>query len=257
MNGRPRSTSMFRLLASLALALLTTACALPNQDSNAETEAALRQPAVPLPENWLTSARLTFERLVEETLPGDSISFLDEAALATLADALREPDTRMRASIWLGRSRDPLAAELLMARLEERELGEDRGADAPDVVSAAGLAEFKASAERAARLSALATGETAHPDLEVRVECARAALRYGDDSSIPFLLSVLLIGTHQGRESGEFWPAPLRSAWARERAAEILAWRAGLENRYSADASIGDREREVARLALQLPTREE
>ena len=72
-----------------------------------------------------------------------------EAALATLTDALQEPSTRMRASLWLARSRDPLAAEPLLARLEQRELGVERGADAPDVIAAAGLGEFEPTEELA------------------------------------------------------------------------------------------------------------
>ena len=157
------------------------------------------------------------------------------------------------AAIWLARSRDTRSAEVLLAKLEERVLSPDRGGDAADVIAAAGLAEFGSNLSYGTRLAQLASGETPHPDLEVRVECARSALLLRDDQPIEFLISVLLIGTDKGRESGEFWPAPLRSAWARERAAEILAWRSGLRNRYSADASIGDREREAARLALQLP----
>ena len=45
---------------------------------------------------------------------------------------------------------------------------------------------------------------------------------------------------------------PLRSAWARERAAEVLAWRAGLANRFSADASLADRAAEARRFGERL-----
>jgi len=263
MNGSSRTTPTFALARGrsigpcLALALLAGACALSITETDAQEDLTLELPATELPTDWLTAEHLTFERMVEELLPLGTVARFDDATRATLVSALEDPTARMRASILLARSLNPLHAEPLLARLELRELGTDRGADAADVVAAAGLAEFPPNEERTARLAELAFGENAHPDLEVRVECARTAVLHGDTSTIPFLLSVLLIGTHQGRESAEFWPAPLRSAWARERAAEILAWRAGLENRYSADASIGDREREVARLALQLPSSDE
>ena len=262
MNGSSRTTPTFPLArgrfiaTSLALTLLVSACALSVTETDGQQNQAPEFPDTELPTDWLTAEHLTFERMVEELLPHATVARFDDATSATLVSALQDPASRMRASILLARSRNPLYAEPLLARLELREQGAERGADAADVVAAAGLAEFAPSEERTARLAALASGENIHPDLEVRVECARTALLHGEDSTIPFLLSVLLIGTHQGRESGEFWPAPLRSAWARERAAEILAWRAGLENRYSADASIGDRERETARLVLQLPTGE-
>ena len=144
---------------------------------------------------------------------------------------------------------------MLLERLESRVAGENRNSDAGDVVAATGLAELGDEAERddaRRRLAALASGPEPHPDLEVRVECARSAVLLGDDSTLPLLLSVLRIGTHAGRAEGTFWPPPQRSAWARERAAEVLAWRAGVENSYSADASVDDRDAFADRLAAAL-----
>ena len=39
--------------------------------------------------------------------------------------------------------------------------------------------------ERLERLLALAVGAAAHPDLEVRVECARACVQHGRDEPVP------------------------------------------------------------------------
>ena len=92
-------------------------------------------------------------------------------------------------------------------------------------------------------------GEHPHPDLEVRTECAAAALELGRRGGVPYLLQVLRIGTWAGRSDvWEIQPGQ-NTAWARSRAAEALSRAAGVPCSFSTDASIADREREAAALA--------
>ncbi len=229
---------------TLASACLLGACA----TSSAPAEPV---PTTELPQGWREGSPTAFERLLADAFPGEPVR-LSDPALGELADALgADPATAVRAAVLLGRSGDPAAAEALLLRLERRVLGPERASDAGDVVAASALTS-SARDDLTERLVDLAAGPQPHPDLEVRVECARTALRLGEDAPVPFLLSVLRIGTPEGRAEGTFWPAPARSAWARERAAEVLAWRAETDNRYSADASLADREAEAGRLALLL-----
>ena len=233
------------LWTGLLVAGLLTAC-----DSMTLREApdGASLTTIELRPDWAEVEPITFEQFVDEQLSLGSRVTFEPAVLAALTTALDQPaPVNVRAAVLLSRTSDPVSAEILLERLEKRLLGPERSSDAGDVVAAAGLASMQLRSGQVQRLSDLASGQNPHPDLEVRVEIARTALQYGRDENIPFLISVLRIGTRAGRHSGEFWPAPLRSAWARERAAEILSWRSGLEQQFSADASIADREREADR----------
>jgi hypothetical protein len=86
----------------------------------------------------------------------------------------------------------------------------------------------------------------------VRVECARSAIALGRDDSIPYLLTVLRIGTTAGRVLGRD-ENEYDLAWAQVRAAEALSARAGTEVRFLPEASVRDREKEAARLEALLP----
>ncbi|MFT7664140.1 MAG: hypothetical protein ACI87A_002370 [Planctomycetota bacterium] len=205
-------------------------------------------PVIQLRSDWREIEPITFEHMVDELLPLDSMSAFEPTTFAELSTALdAAAPFNVRAAVLLTRAGTADCAEALLMRLEKRVNGPDRSSDAGDVVAAAGLADLELETSQIQRLASLSVGTAPHPDLEARVEIARTALRHGQDTVIPFLISVLRIGTRASRRSGEFWPAPLRSAWARERAAEILSWRSGLEKRFSADASISDRETEANR----------
>ncbi len=208
-----------------------------------------------LPPGWLEAEPLAFERLLAEELPGPDPVAFDAASLATLAEVLDRMDvSSVRAALLLAHSRHPSSAELILERLEKREEAPTRAGDGGDVVAAVALAGFPDTTGFAARLATLAVGERAHPDLDVRVECAGTLLALGDDAPVPFLLKVLRIDTWAGqRDERDFATSP-HTAWARGRAADALCRRAGVPRRYQPDGSIESREREADRLErLLLP----
>ncbi len=236
-------------LLAVALSFALSACASDRRERE-RLEAERR--ITDLPARWREMEPFAFEELVFRLFPTETETPLAEPVRRELQAALAEtPATSVRAAVLLGRSRDPAAGQILAARLEQRVAGAERISDSGDVVAAGALVPL-CDAALAGRLAALAIGPAPHPDLDVRVECARTALRAGRDDVAPFLLSVLRIGTRAGRAEGTFWPPPPHTAWPRERAAEVLAWRAGLENHYSADASLDDRDREAERFAAKL-----
>jgi hypothetical protein len=160
----------------------------------------------------------------------------------------------VRAAVLCARSRDPRAAELLLARLEQRVLGPDRNSDAGDVIAAAALADLAFRADLADRLVALATGDAPHPDLEVRVECAASALRLGapTDSVAPFLLTVLRALTPAELEHPGDWPRQRTVAWAKTRGAEALSERARVPCTFRPDGSFAHQAAETAKLERAL-----
>jgi hypothetical protein len=208
---------------------------------------------------------LGFERALDGWLPPGEARRCTPEDLAVLEQALDQvadpsgatssTDTAaIRAAVLLARTKAARAGEILLARLEKRwtpPVGQSER-DAADVVAAAAFAEGTPATNAAVRLASLGGGKRPHPDLCVRVECARSALRLGRDEGIPFLLQVLRAGTTAGRTLG----AGERTedlAWAQVRAAEALSARAGTELRFLSEASVRQREEEAARLEALLP----
>ncbi|MFN0007681.1 MAG: hypothetical protein ACKVXR_07220 [Planctomycetota bacterium] len=207
------------------------------------------------PAGWESLTNLAFERAIDGWLPEGESRHVSETTLADLRRALGGPEvTAVRAAVMLARTRDPRAGEVLLERLEERVStppSESRR-DAVDVVAAAAFAGGMRARAEAARLNSLAIGRKPHPSLAVRAECARSALALGMDTPIPYLVSVLRLGTTAGRvASSEENQDDL--AWAQLRAAEALASRAGTESRYLPEGSVKDREEEASRLEALLP----
>jgi hypothetical protein len=154
----------------------------------------------------------------------------------------------------LARTLDPRAGEVLLVRLEQRVApppGESQR-DAADVVAAAAFGAGMNARKAPGRLNALATGKRPHPALAVRVECARSAIALGRDDPIPYLLSVLRIGTTAGKVLGND-ENEYDVAWAQVRAAEALAERAGTKSRFLPERSMQEREQEASRLEALLP----
>lgn len=256
MHRRSRARSAAPLVLAAPLLLVELAACAGGPPAQAD---ALSAPAVAVPSAWRDAQPLAFSDLVEGLLPEVEVDGarvpvrLAPASLTELTQALAgPPPLAVRAAVLLGRSGDPAALEALLVRLEQRVLGPQRISDAGDAVAASALSAWGSDPARLRRLVALAVGPSPHPDLEVRVECARTAVRLGSDAPVPYLVRTLLIGTPAWRRGGGSWPPPPNTAWARERAAEVLAWRAGVAPRYSADASFADREAETERLALAL-----
>ena len=175
----------------------------------------------------LKLSRAKFEQLVEDLVDRTlepCRKALADAGLTGLSAALAGQDeTAVRAAVVLVRSADAASAEVLAARLAERVLGPERDSDAAAVVAAGGLGVIDAGRAHAALLAELALGPVPHPDLEVRIECAAAALHAGRDEVIPFLLRVLRSITPAELEDPPDWPPKTTMAWAKSRAAEILA----------------------------------
>jgi hypothetical protein len=157
----------------------------------------------------------------------------------------------VRAAVILGRSLYVSNAAIMIRRLERRELGPERSSDCGDTLLATGLARFPDPRRYAQRLVPLAVGPgpRAHPDLEVRVECAATALHAGYEEVIPFLLQVLRIDTFAGLADQRDFAVSQTTAWARGRAAEVLSTYAGVPLTYRTDGPIAHREEQAARLA--------
>jgi len=232
---------------------LWAACAGPPELSIPPTPsppASESLPALSLFEGWRDGPRVSFERDLAQWNPGQEAHLLEPEARLTLADALGGFDEgAMRAALLLGHSRDPNAAELLLARLEERIEGPDRNGDGADVVAAATLATWPADASFGTRLVDLSTGADPHRDLEVRVECAGAALARGHTAVIPFLLRVLRAATPAQRSDPPDWTPKPTMAWSKSRAATALSRHLGIRVNFRADASYDDQLAEIARLA--------
>lgn len=180
---------------------------------------------------------------------------LEPALLDELSAALGGCDQRaMRAAVLLGRSRSDAAIEALAARLEARAVGPEVGSDAADVTAAHALSRLGLARRPhlLERLLALAVGPGAHPDLEVRTECARACVLHGRDEPIPFLLLVLRIDTWIGATDVRDFQVSPQTAWPRHRAADVLSWRAGVPKTYHPDGSIERRQVEALKLEERL-----
>ena len=201
-----------------------------------------------LGQGWDTLDPLDFEALVDE-IAGVTAPFRWSAtALDHLALGLdRQDGVSVRAAVLLAHSRHDSVVEVLMARLEKREAAPARPLDAGDLVAAAAL-EGRAAANAPARLESLATGENPHPILNVRVECARVALRGGRAGVAPFLLRVLRALTPAELTDPGDWERITTMAWAKSRAAEALSQRAGVPCVFRADGSWDDQMAEADRL---------
>lgn len=212
-----------------------------------------RGPAIP--SDPLSGPPEVFERRLAALTAGDggALASLDGAALA--AELAVPGDRATRAAVllsWMALGGDGQARTALLTRLEQRAEAPSRALDAADVVAAAGLARLELDTGEAGRLAGLADGEPPHPDLEVRVECAAAALRAGREEVVPFLLRVLRSGTPREVEDPPDWPRKTTLTWAKSRAAEALSRRAGLPCTFRADGSFEHQAREADALEAAL-----
>ena len=205
-----------------------------------------------LPEGWRVLGREEFAVALEGWLDGKHAVRVEDRALVALEGALGSGDeVSVRAAAILARSLDPRAGEALLARLERRV---DRLMESPagDVVAAAAFSRGSTARDAAARLDALASGRTAHPVLEVRLECAASALVLGRDGAITFLLDLLREGTLFATAKPDWkridWTTP-RLERVQRRAAVVLSARAGIPATYRVEASMAARQAEVTRLA--------
>ena len=200
---------------------------------------------------WQTCDLLTFEDEVERLKASTAVRW-SAAARDAYAQALPEASlTSVRAAVLLGIDRSPESTALLCTRLEARAPAPARERNAVDIVAAAAL-EGRLDAVLQARLLRLVEGAGAHPDLEVRVECARVLARAGSTKVYPFLLRVLRVETPDQELDPPDWIPTTTLFWAKFRAAEVLAEHAKLPMTFRPDASFADQAREASRLAHAL-----
>lgn len=196
-----------------------------------------------LPAAWDSSPASAFEEQVAR-LAAAPVRWSD-AGLRALTAALDDPGPRAtRAAVLLGQDPGPPSTEALIARLERRQDHAVRALDAGDIVAAAALTARGVEE----RLVALAVGDAPHPDLEIRVECARAALHAGREEVVPFLLTVLRALTPAEREHPADWERTTTLMWAKSRAAEALCARLGIPCEVRPDGSWEDQVAEADRL---------
>lgn len=213
-------------MRTLPLLFLLAACTAPT--------------SVELPKAWASSPPSVFEAQVE-SLPTE----LRWDSVEVLAAALEEPGVpAVRAAVLLARDSSRAATEAMISRLEQRHSNDERALDAGDIVCAAALRGRGVGA----RLAVLATGEGHHPDVEVRVACARTALAEGREEVVPFLLTVLRALTPAEAEHPPDWERFPTMMWAKTQAGEALAEHLGEPSRVRPDASWEDQMLEADRL---------
>lgn len=242
---RQRRTPALRTCFHLAL-FLAVGCVSPTLSPSTEERAEIA-PELSLFEGWREAPRVSFEQALKAWNPSLSQHRLkpeDQVGLSIALSGLDE--AAMRAALLLAHSRDPQAAKLLLARLEDRIKGAERNSDGADVVAAASLAAWPEGGRYASALSDLSIGESPHPDLEVRVECASAALARGRTETCAFLLRVLRAGTPAEELELQDWTPKDTMAWAKSRSATALSRHLGVPVRFRADASYQDQLREIA-----------
>lgn len=191
---------------------------------------------------WKKLSSLAFERwLLEEWTPQRS-GELSQPDWDELSSGLGEDArTATRAALMLARSADPRAIDRLLQQLELRSVHAERADDSGDCTAAAALGRIATADQAGERLVALAMGALPHPDLEVRTECALAALELGRRDVIPYLLRVLRIDTPSAERAGRLTDSET-TAWPRGRAAKALHDLAGLPYFERTDASVAERE---------------
>ncbi len=214
---------------------------------------------VALPADWSSTPRDAFAADLQRWLPIDGRIRLDAASIATLSRALRPSDENsVRAAVILGRTQDPRAGDVLLARLEARVPERPGMLFAGDVVAAAAFSSGASAPDAGARLEALSRGSGAHPVLDVRVECAAASLLLGRDGAIPFLLAFLREGT-SAQDPRPDWTRldfdDERLLRLQDRAARALSAHLGIACAFRAHASVAVRESEIARLSNLIANR--
>ena len=234
-----RASSRLRSFCCLAAALLLGACGLTSSSR-----------APDLPADWSDSSTLRFESLVEGLQEQSGSWSWSSANLGRLSAGLDdEGEAALRAAVLLGQCDAANARRALIDRLERRVPAPSRAHDAGDVVAAASLGHAcPTDAALAQRLAQLASGPLPHPDLEVRVECARAALGAGVDSVVPFLVRVLRAGTPAEKDDLGDWEPSIHLTWSKHRAAEALSLRAGVPCEFRPDGSWQHQMDEATRL---------
>ncbi|MCP5023447.1 MAG: hypothetical protein GY930_16965 [bacterium] len=196
-----------------------------------------------LPAGWLSGTARDFSDALQrwdlpKVILWDKVSHTQlTQVLLKLGQTPREAEAAVRAALLLSRDHSPPSQASLLTRLERRMLPAERGRQAVDVVCAAALSKFHGlDAGAMGSLQRLVSGRIPHPDLDVRVECARAYLAHipCDPETTPplrarnclrFLIKVLRSETSAQASDPITWPRIRTVAWPKGRAAqEIVRW---------------------------------
>ncbi|MBL6721310.1 MAG: hypothetical protein ISQ08_07850 [Planctomycetes bacterium] len=231
----------------LASALLAGAGALSGCAA-ARAEQELRA----LPEHWDTLHPQEFAALALEltTAPWEGSARSELANLAAGRD-----EVSVRAVVLLAHDPSPDASAALLALLTRRQTAPARGLEGAEITAAAALADRPLLPGQVAELTELASQPAPHPTLDVRVECALAALQHGDATVAPFLIRVLRARTPAEREDPPDWEPIDTLAWPKHRAAAGLAAFLGTDDRFRPDGSWQHQVDEAARLEELLAQR--
>jgi hypothetical protein len=182
----------------------------------------------------------------------------ERSARAELARRAAERDeVSVRAVVLLAHDPSPAASEALLELLTRRRAAPTRGLEGAEITAAAALAERALLPTQIAELTALASQPAPHPTLDVRVECALAALQHGDAAVTPFLVRVLRARTPAEREDPPDWEPIDTLAWPKHRAAAGLAAFLGTDDRFRPDGSWQHQMDEAARLRNLLDQRDQ
>ena len=229
----------------------------PQSERASPTEAAT-WPERALAQDWTEGDPYGFEQWLARELPSSGVRW-SEAAREQLSEALERQDaTSVRAAVLLAHDPTQAVTECLIAQLERRLRAPSRALDAGDLLAAAALEGRLEQDQARARVRALvlsAANQAAHPDLEVRIECACVLLAAGEDAVIPFLLRVLRVMTPDEELDPPDWEPVRTLYWAKHRAAQALSQRAGVPLQFLPDASYEDQAAQAAQLARALEAR--
>lgn len=163
-----------------------------------------------------------------------------------------EGDTRR--AVVLARAADQGergAVDGLMALIAVDREATDRGSVGAGIVAARGLLQPALDSESLRNMlasQAIGPEDSRHPELSVRVECARTAGLAGDRSVVPFLLAILRAETPAEDVADRTWERITTLAWVKTRAADALSRMAGVELRFRPDGPWAHQVEEAARL---------
>lgn len=206
----------------------------------------------PVPATWRTTPLADLERDLARAFAAPAPVHYDAASLDELAQAVEGGgEAGVRAVLLLAATRDETAGDRLLQALEQRTA--DVTTRATLVVAAASFVSAARAPRAVDRLESLAIGQRPHPDLAVRVECARSVVALGRPRAISFLLDVLRRGTRFAQAGAP--PVDADLEWLQTKAAVTLSHAAGIALRYRVELPLAQREEEVQRLEALLLSR--
>jgi hypothetical protein len=211
------------------------------QHGEAWLEVGAPDPPVELPLDWLLGTAHQFAQGLESWNLSQGLLWshsaqerLTEVLLQPSEDA-RSAQNSIRAALLLAFDSSAPSQTALLIRLERRLAPQERGRQGVEVVCANAMARMPhVENSTLGSLSKLAFGPIPHPDLDVRVECARALLAHvpmSEEGPTPlkardalrFLIKVLRAETPAQVQDAPTWPRIETLAWPKGRAAQELA----------------------------------